>query len=64
VSADVVERVDLHDPGAPAANEVLVAVECASINQSEGLKIMGRYPVLPASFGERRPRAVEEELKP
>ncbi len=50
VPAEVVELVDLPDPDAPKANEVLVAVEYAPINQSEQLKIMGRYPVLPTSF--------------
>lgn len=50
VPSEVVELVDTPDPDAPKASEVLVAVEYAPINQSEQLKIMGRYPVLPTSF--------------
>jgi len=50
VPAEVVELVEIPDPEAPQANEVLVAVEYAPINQSEQLKIMGRYPLLPTSF--------------
>ncbi len=50
VPAEVVELVHIPDPDAPKANEVLVAVEYAPINQSEQLKITGRYPVLPTSF--------------
>jgi NADPH:quinone reductase-like Zn-dependent oxidoreductase len=48
--AEVVELVDIPEPDAPKANEVLVAVEYAPINQSERLKIMGRYAMLPKSF--------------
>jgi NADPH:quinone reductase-like Zn-dependent oxidoreductase len=33
----------------PKADEVLVAVEYAPINQSEQLKIMRRYPLLPSA---------------
>jgi len=47
---EVVELVDLPDPGAPGPSEVLAAVEYAPINISEILKIMGRYPVLPSSL--------------
>jgi NADPH:quinone reductase-like Zn-dependent oxidoreductase len=49
-AAEVVELVDIPEPDPPKVNEVLVAVEYAPINQSEQLKIMGRYPVLPRSF--------------
>jgi NADPH:quinone reductase-like Zn-dependent oxidoreductase len=48
--ADVVQLVDVPEPSAPAAGEVLAAVEYAPINHSELLKIMGRYPLLPASL--------------
>ena len=47
---EVVQVVDLPDPGAPDAGEVLVAVEYAPINISEVLTIMGRYPLLPRSL--------------
>ncbi|HEX2681019.1 MAG TPA: zinc-dependent alcohol dehydrogenase family protein [Candidatus Dormibacteraeota bacterium] len=50
VPAEVVQLVDISEPDAPKTNEVLAAVEYAPINQSEQLKIMGRYPLLPASF--------------
>ncbi len=47
---EVVELVDIPEPPAPKVDEVLAAVEYAPINQSELLKIMGRYPLLPASL--------------
>jgi NADPH:quinone reductase-like Zn-dependent oxidoreductase len=47
---EVVELVDLPDPGAPGSGEVLVAVEYAPINISEILRIMGQYPVRPPSL--------------
>ena len=50
VPEDVVELVDVPEPGAPKADEVLAAVEYAPINHSEILKITRRYPLLP-SFG-------------
>ena len=50
VPQEVVELVDLPEPEAPKADEVLAAVEYAPINHSEILKITRRYPLLPASF--------------
>jgi NADPH:quinone reductase-like Zn-dependent oxidoreductase len=50
VPAEVVELVDIPEPDAPKTNEVLIAVEYAPINHSEELKVMGRYPLLPASL--------------
>jgi NADPH:quinone reductase-like Zn-dependent oxidoreductase len=47
---EVVELVDLPDPGAPGPNEVVAAVEYAPINISELLKVMGQYPLLPSSL--------------
>ena len=47
---EVVELVELPEPAAPGSDEVLVAVEYAPINFSEILRILGRYPLLPASF--------------
>ncbi len=44
----VVERVKLPDPDAPLANEVLVAVEYAPINNTDLLTIRGQYGVLPS----------------
>jgi NADPH:quinone reductase-like Zn-dependent oxidoreductase len=48
--AEVVQLASLPEPDAPAAGEVLAAVEYAPINHSEILKIEGHYPLLPASF--------------
>src|SRR5713101_2298860 len=48
--AEMVHLVETPEPNDPKAGEVLVAVEYAPINHSEILKIMGRYPLLPASF--------------
>jgi len=48
--AEVVHLVNLPEPEAPKAGEVLAAVEYAPINHSEMLKIEGHYPLLPASF--------------
>jgi NADPH:quinone reductase-like Zn-dependent oxidoreductase len=50
VPHEVVELVDLPEPEAPRADEVLAAVEYAPINHSEILKITKRYPLLPASL--------------
>jgi len=47
---EVVELVDLPDPGAPESGEVLLAVEYAPINFSELLTIMGRYPLRPSKL--------------
>jgi NADPH:quinone reductase-like Zn-dependent oxidoreductase len=47
---EVVELVDLPDPGSPGSGEVLAAVEYAPINISEILRIMGQYPLLPPSL--------------
>src|SRR5690349_15236119 len=52
--SDVVELVKLPDPHDPLANEVLVAVEYASINGSDLLTIRGQYgrlPSLPTGLG-------------
>ncbi len=46
--SDVVERVEIPDPDAPIANEVLVAVEYAPINNADLLTIRGQYGVLPS----------------
>src|SRR5271170_1130784 len=46
----VVELVELPEPDAPKADELLAAVEYAPINHSELLKITKRYPLLPSSF--------------
>src|SRR5713101_364448 len=50
VPEEVVELVDIPEPDAPKADELLVAVEYAPINNSELLKIKGRYPLLPATL--------------
>ena len=50
VPQEVVELVQLPEPDAPKADEVLAAVEYAPINHSEILKITKRYPLLPSSF--------------
>ena len=50
VPQEVVELVDLPEPEAPRADDVLAAVEYAPINHSEILKIIRRYPLLPASL--------------
>ncbi len=47
---EVVELADIPEPAAPGPGEVLVASEYAPVNHSEILKIVGRYPLLPASF--------------
>jgi NADPH:quinone reductase-like Zn-dependent oxidoreductase len=46
--AEVVELVEIPDPGVPGAGEVLVAVEYAPINTSALLLIRGQYGVRPA----------------
>ena len=47
---EVVELADVAEPAGPGPGELLVASEYAPINHSEILKILGRYPLLPASF--------------
>ena len=52
--SEVVELVEIPDPGAPGAGEVLVVVEYAPINTSALLLISGRYgvrPPLPTGVG-------------
>ena len=52
---DVAELVELPEPSAPGAGEVLVAVEYAPINPSELLMIRGHYgvrPPLPSGLGQ------------
>lgn len=52
--AEVVERVEMPEPGDPKANEVLVAVEYSPINYSDLLTIRGWYgvrPPLPSGIG-------------
>jgi Zn-dependent alcohol dehydrogenase len=52
--AEVVKAVDVPDVGAPAAGEVVIAVEASPINQYDLLLIAGDYgyrPRLPAIMG-------------
>ena len=52
--AEVVKVVDIPDVGAPAAGEVVIAVEASPINQYDLLMIAGGYgyrPRLPAILG-------------
>jgi NADPH:quinone reductase-like Zn-dependent oxidoreductase len=52
--AEVLKAVDIPDVGAPAAGEVVIAVEASPINQYDLLMIAGRYgyrPRLPAIMG-------------
>jgi NADPH:quinone reductase-like Zn-dependent oxidoreductase len=52
--AEVVKAVDIPDVGAPAAGEVVIAVEASPINQYDLLMIAGGYgyrPRLPAVMG-------------
>ena len=52
--ADVVKIVDIPDVGAPAADEVVIAIEASPINQYDLLMIAGGYgyrPRLPAVMG-------------
>ena len=52
--SEVVELVEIPDPDAPSAGEVLIAVEYAPINTSALLLIRGRYgvrPPLPTGVG-------------
>lgn len=55
IPAEVAELVDLPEPGAPSADEVLVAVEASPINPSDQLKFAGKYgaapPPLPTDAG-------------
>jgi mitochondrial enoyl-[acyl-carrier protein] reductase / trans-2-enoyl-CoA reductase len=54
-AADVIEVVDVAEPDAPQAGEVVAAVEYAPINPSELLMIRGFYgvkPPLPAPLGQ------------
>ena len=51
---EVVKAVDIPDVGAPAAGEVVIAVEASPINQYDLLMIAGGYgyrPRLPAIMG-------------
>jgi NADPH:quinone reductase-like Zn-dependent oxidoreductase len=52
--AEVVERVEVPEPGEPKANEALVALEYSPINYSDLLTIRGWYgvrPALPSGIG-------------
>ncbi|MFK7962999.1 MAG: zinc-dependent alcohol dehydrogenase family protein [Burkholderiaceae bacterium] len=52
--ADSVSVIELPDPGAPAAGQVLVKIQAAAINPAELLLIQGKYaskPPLPAPLG-------------
>lgn len=52
--AEVIETVDIPDVGAPAAGEVVIAVEASPINQYDFTMIAGDYgyrPRLPATMG-------------
>ena len=52
--AEVVKAVDVPDVGAPAAGEVVIALEASPINQYDLLMIAGGYgfrPQLPANHG-------------
>jgi NADPH:quinone reductase-like Zn-dependent oxidoreductase len=54
VPHEVCDCVEVNDPGAPAADEVVVAVEAAPINPADLLIVEGRYPgptELPAPLG-------------
>src|SRR5258708_35449884 len=46
--SDVVELVTISDPDAPIANEVLVAVEYAPIDNADFRTIRGQYGTLPS----------------
>src|SRR3984957_4204076 len=52
--ADVMKVVDIADVGAPAEDEVIIALEASPINMSDLLMIAGRYgyrPKLPSVMG-------------
>src|ERR1700722_15789988 len=52
--AEVLKLVDIPDVGAPAAGEVVIALEASPINMSDLLMISGRYghrPQLPCVVG-------------
>src|ERR1700676_4610461 len=52
--ADVMKVVDIPDVGAPAEDEVIIALEASPINMSDLLMIAGRYgyrPKLPSVMG-------------
>ena len=52
--AEVLKAVDIPDVGAPAAGELLIALEASPINQYDLLMIAGGYgyrPRLPAIVG-------------
>ncbi|MDH3594991.1 MAG: zinc-dependent alcohol dehydrogenase family protein [Rhodospirillales bacterium] len=54
VPHEVCACVEMEDPGAPAADEVVIAIEAAPINPADLLIIEGRYPgpaELPAPLG-------------
>lgn len=67
--SEVVELVDMAEPKAPVANQVLLALEYAPINPANLLTIRGRYGVLPSlpaltgSEGVGRVLAVGDEVK-
>ena len=57
--AEVVKAVDIPDVGAPAAGEIVMALEASPINQYDLLMIAGGYgyrPRLPAIHGHGRSR--------
>jgi NADPH:quinone reductase-like Zn-dependent oxidoreductase len=45
---EVLEVVDVHEPAAPAAGEVLVGVEYAPVNMNDLYVIQGAFPVRPS----------------
>src|ERR1700731_946678 len=52
--AEVLKVVDIPDVGAPAEDEVIIALEASPINMSDLLMIAGRYgyrPKLPSVMG-------------
>jgi NADPH:quinone reductase-like Zn-dependent oxidoreductase len=54
--AEVVKVVDIPDVGAPAAGEVVIALDASPINQYDLLMIAGGYgyrPRLPAIWGRK-----------
>ena len=64
--AEVVKAVDIPDVGAPAAGEVVIALEASPINQYDLLMISGGYgyrPRLPAIMGTSRSHLVERRTQ-
>ena len=45
---EVLELVDVQEPGAPAAGEVLVGAEYAPVNMNDLYVIQGAFPVRPS----------------